>query len=78
MKTLYLFSDVFHWNCLNGRQESLPPTTAPGGHTCPACDHPIFPPTNMISPVADILRGRLSQVNWGRNELGLPLVIIHP
>lgn len=28
----------------------------------------------MISPVADYLRSRLGQVNWGRNELGLPLV----
>lgn len=24
--------------------------------------------------MADVLRQRLGQVNWGRNELGLPLV----
>lgn len=65
---------VFHWECLNARQAALPPTTAPGGHTCPACSNPIFPPTNLISPVADMLKNRLGQVNWGRNELGLPML----
>lgn len=65
---------VFHWACLNQRQGALPENTAPGGHTCPSCSHPIFPPVNLISPVADVLRSRLGQVNWGRNELGLPLL----
>lgn len=38
------------------------------------CSDPIFPPPNLVSPVCEALRNRLSQVNWGRNELGLPLV----
>uniref|UniRef100_A0A2M4BV80 Zinc finger protein-like 1 homolog n=1 Tax=Anopheles marajoara TaxID=58244 RepID=A0A2M4BV80_9DIPT len=65
---------VFHWKCLNARQQLLPENTAPGGHTCPTCNDPIFPPGNLVSPVADVLRVRLGQVNWGRNELGLPLL----
>ncbi|XP_050071408.1 zinc finger protein-like 1 homolog [Anopheles maculipalpis] len=66
---------VFHWKCLNARQQMLPPNTAPGGHTCPICSEPLFPPSNLVSPVADVLRVRLGQVNWGRNELGLPLIM---
>ncbi|XP_049288066.1 zinc finger protein-like 1 homolog [Anopheles funestus] len=66
---------VFHWKCLNARQQMLPPNTAPGGHTCPICSEPLFPPSNLVSPVADVLRVRLGQVNWGRNELGLPLIL---
>ncbi|XP_055607615.1 zinc finger protein-like 1 homolog [Uranotaenia lowii] len=66
---------VFHWNCLNLRQQSLPANTAPGGHTCPSCSDPIFPPANLVSPVADVLRTRLSQVNWARNVLELPLLL---
>uniref|UniRef100_A0A1L8DT09 Zinc finger protein-like 1 homolog n=1 Tax=Nyssomyia neivai TaxID=330878 RepID=A0A1L8DT09_9DIPT len=65
---------VFHWKCINSRQESLPSNTAPGGHSCPTCSEKIFPPAHLVSPVADVLRSRLSQVNWGRNELGLPLL----
>lgn len=65
---------VFHWDCLNVREASLPANTAPSGHTCPTCSEPIFPPPNLISPIADVLRNRLGQVNWGRNELGLPLL----
>ncbi|XP_055678689.1 zinc finger protein-like 1 homolog [Lutzomyia longipalpis] len=65
---------VFHWKCINSRQESLPSNTAPGGHSCPTCAEKIFPPAHLVSPVADVLRSRLSQVNWGRNELGLPLL----
>ncbi|XP_052900623.1 zinc finger protein-like 1 homolog [Anopheles moucheti] len=66
---------VFHWKCLNARQQMLPPNTAPGGHTCPICSEPLFPLSNLVSPVADVLRVRLGQVNWGRNELGLPLIL---
>jgi len=65
---------VYHWECLNARQSSLPSNTAPSGHLCPSCLDQIFPPPNLISPVADYLRSRLGQVNWGRNELGLPLL----
>ncbi|XP_058463846.1 zinc finger protein-like 1 homolog [Malaya genurostris] len=66
---------VFHWNCLNLKQQSLPANTAPGGHTCPTCSDPIFPPANLVSPVADVLRTRLCQVNWARNILELPLLL---
>lgn len=65
---------VFHWKCLNVKQQSLPANTAPGGHTCPTCSDPIFPPVNLVSPVADVLRTRLGQVNWARNVLELPLL----
>lgn len=66
---------VFHWNCLNLRQQSLPENTAPGSHTCPACNDPILPPANLVSPVADVLRTRLGQANWARNVLEMPLLI---
>lgn len=52
----------------------MPANTAPSGHTCPTCNYQIFPHPKLISPVADVLRSLLGQVNWGRNELGLPLV----
>uniref|UniRef100_A0A336M4K7 Zinc finger protein-like 1 homolog n=1 Tax=Culicoides sonorensis TaxID=179676 RepID=A0A336M4K7_CULSO len=65
---------VFHWDCLNQFQLSLPSNTAPSGRKCPMCSDPIFPPPNLVSPVCEALRNRLSQVNWGRNELGLPLL----
>jgi len=65
---------VFHCSCLNDRQSALPANTAPGGHTCPTCYDQIFPPSNLISPVADVLRSRLRQTNWGRDELGLVLL----
>lgn len=38
------------------------------------CADHVFPPANLISPVADVLRSLLGQVNWGRSELGLPLL----
>lgn len=74
IKFFISISDVFHWKCLNAKQQSLPANTAPGGHTCPTCSDPIFPPVNLVSPVADVLRTRLGQVNWARNVLELPLV----
>lgn len=66
---------VFHWKCLAARQQTLPANTAPGGHTCPTCNDPIFPPANLVSPVADVLRTRLGQANWARNVLELPLLL---
>ena len=33
----FLFSDVFHWACLNSYAASLPTNTAPAGYTCPNC-----------------------------------------
>ncbi|XP_066575056.1 zinc finger protein-like 1 [Amia ocellicauda] len=66
--------DVFHWSCLNELAARLPPNTAPAGYQCPSCQGPVFPPTNLASPVADVLRDTLSSVNWARAGLGLPLI----
>ncbi|KAL9899056.1 zinc finger protein-like 1 homolog [Glossina fuscipes fuscipes] len=65
---------VFHWECLNARQSSLPGNTAPSGHQCPTCKTEIFPTSNLVSPVGDALKQQLSKVNWGRNGLGLALL----
>nr|XP_015194345.1 PREDICTED: zinc finger protein-like 1 [Lepisosteus oculatus] len=67
-------ADVFHWTCLNELAARLPPNTAPAGYQCPACQAPVFPPANLASPVADVLRQKLSTVNWARAGLGLPLI----
>ncbi|KAL4622975.1 zinc finger protein-like 1-like [Arapaima gigas] len=66
--------DVFHWSCLNELATRLPLHTAPAGYQCPSCQGPVFPPSNLASPVADVLRERLSSVNWARAGLGLPLI----
>lgn len=65
---------MFHWSCLDHVSRQLPATTAPAGYTCPSCRHPLFPPHNLISPVADVLKEKLAGVNWARAGLGLPLV----
>ncbi|KAI8481490.1 Zinc finger protein-like 1 [Branchiostoma belcheri] len=69
--------DVFHWSCLNSYAQTLPANTAPAGYTCPKCNSGVFPPPNMVSPVADTLKTWLSQVNWARAGLGLPLIEEH-
>ncbi|XP_053908486.1 zinc finger protein-like 1 isoform X2 [Cuculus canorus] len=66
--------DVFHWSCLSGRARALPPRTAPGGHRCPTCGGPLFPPPNLEGPVATALRARLATATWARPGLGLPLI----
>ncbi|KAJ8405172.1 hypothetical protein AAFF_G00321630 [Aldrovandia affinis] len=66
--------DVFHWSCLNELATRLPLHTAPAGYQCPSCQGSVFPPSNLASPVADVLRERLSSVNWARAGLGLPLI----
>ncbi|CAL8363022.1 unnamed protein product [Lota lota] len=66
--------DVFHWACLNEQASRLPLHTAPAGYQCPSCQGPVFPPPNLASPVADMLRDQLSSVNWARAGLGLPLI----
>lgn len=66
--------DVFHFVCLNQYAQKLPANTAPAGYTCPTCNAGIFPPSNMASPVVDMLRDTLSKVNWARAGLGLPLI----
>ncbi|GLH02186.1 hypothetical protein R5R35_012139 [Gryllus longicercus] len=65
---------VYHWACLNNFAYSLPPTTAPAGYTCPSCKVGLFPASNLVSPVADVLREKLAGVNWARAGLGLPLL----
>lgn len=52
----------------------LPRTTAPAGYQCPSCQSALFPPSNLVSPVADVLREKLAGVNWARAGLGLSLV----
>nr|XP_048712080.1 zinc finger protein-like 1 isoform X2 [Caretta caretta] len=66
--------DLFHWSCLNEMANQLPKNTAPAGYQCPSCKGPIFPPANLVSPVASVLREKLSTVNWARAGLGLPLI----
>jgi len=65
---------VFHWACLDHNSRQLPPTTAPAGYRCPSCRISLFPPSNLVSPVADVLREKLAGVNWARAGLGLPLL----
>ncbi|KAM9333402.1 zinc finger protein-like 1 [Pholidichthys leucotaenia] len=66
--------DVFHWSCLNNLASRLPIHTAPAGYQCPTCQGPVFPPSNLASLVADVLKEQLSSVNWARAGLGLPLI----
>ncbi|XP_063001814.1 zinc finger protein-like 1 [Elgaria multicarinata webbii] len=66
--------DLFHWSCLNDMANQLPKNTAPAGYQCPNCQGPVFPPANLVSPVASVLREKLSSVNWARAGLGLPLI----
>lgn len=66
--------DVFHWACLNNLAARLPLHTAPAGYQCPTCQGPVFPPSNLASPVGDMLKEQLSSVNWARAGLGLPLI----
>ncbi|XP_040184514.1 zinc finger protein-like 1 [Rana temporaria] len=66
--------DLFHWSCLNDLASQLPTNTAPAGYQCPSCQGPIFPPNNLVSPVASTLRDKLSLVNWARAGLGLPMI----
>ncbi|KTG45976.1 hypothetical protein cypCar_00021991 [Cyprinus carpio] len=66
--------DLFHWSCLNELASRQPLYTAPAGYQCPTCQGPVFPPSNLASPVADMLREQLSYVNWARAGLGLPLI----
>lgn len=76
MMVKFFMTDVFHWHCLDQYAKQLPATIAPAGYTCPTCNSPIFPSSNLVSPVADILCQKFETVNWGRIGLGLPLVRI--
>ncbi|XP_067877569.1 zinc finger protein-like 1 isoform X1 [Heterodontus francisci] len=70
--------DIFHWSCLNKMAAQLPKNTAPAGYQCPICKGPVFPPANTVSPVASVLKEKLSTVNWARAGLGLPLIEERP
>lgn len=72
--------DVFHWACMDQYARKHPATTAPAGYKCPSCRKALFPQSNLVSPVADVLKEKLASVNWGRLGLGLPLLSeeIHP
>ncbi|XP_023330295.1 zinc finger protein-like 1 homolog [Eurytemora carolleeae] len=65
---------LYHWSCLDNHCRNLPANTAPAGYICTQCDASIFPPDNLVSPVADQLRKLLQDVNWARAGLGLPLL----
>ncbi|XP_018333415.1 zinc finger protein-like 1 homolog [Agrilus planipennis] len=65
---------VFHWSCFDQYARKLPSTTAPAGYTCPSCKCSLFPSSNVVSPVVDVLREKLAGVNWARAGLGLPLL----
>lgn len=60
--------------CLDRHLGNLPADTAPAGYTCPACQECVFPPDNLVSPVADALKHLLQDVNWARAGLGMPLL----
>lgn len=65
---------VFHYSCVDKFARQLPDNTAPAGYVCPTCSTGIFPTTNVISPVADVLRQSLSRLTWAQTGLGhLPL-----
>jgi len=68
---------LYHWSCFDNHCRNLPANTAPAGYTCSQCDAAIFPPENLVSPVADHLRKVLQSVNWARAGLGLPLLDDH-
>nr|CAG4643405.1 EOG090X0ASS [Ilyocryptus agilis] len=65
---------VFHFKCLDTHCRQYPVNTAPAGYVCPTCSSPIFPASNLVSPVADVLRNALTSRPWAREGLGLPLL----
>ncbi|KAI9554156.1 hypothetical protein GHT06_019428 [Daphnia sinensis] len=66
---------VFHVKCLDAYCRQYPINTAPAGYVCPSpCSSPIFPASNLVSPVADVLRSVLANRPWAREGLGLPLL----
>ncbi|CAF3741461.1 unnamed protein product [Adineta steineri] len=66
--------DLFHWSCLNAYFHSFPNHTAPDGYTCPTCHTCVFPPANLVSPVADQVRAKLATVNWANR---LPMLSVN-
>ena len=72
---MFYYADVFHLKCLDAYCRQYPVNTAPAGYVCPPpCSHPIFPASNLVSPVADVMRSVLANRPWAREGLGLPLL----
>jgi len=69
---------IFHMKCLDDHCKQFPSNTAPAGYTCPTCCSALFPPSNLVSPVADVLRTVLTNRPWAREGLGLPLLPFDP
>nr|CAG4648131.1 EOG090X0ASS [Moina brachiata]SVE93180.1 EOG090X0ASS [Moina brachiata] len=65
---------VFHTKCLDAYCRQYPPNTAPAGYVCASCSSSVFPQSNLVSPVADVLREVLSNYPWAREGLELPLL----
>eukprot|EP00794_Sanderia_malayensis_P020598 gene20598-22629_t len=67
--------DVFHWDCINKDALKLPPDAPSSALVCCNCKSAIIPPDKLVSPVADVVRQKLSTVGWGRKRLGLPVQV---
>ncbi|XP_014232772.1 zinc finger protein-like 1 [Trichogramma pretiosum] len=65
---------VYHWACLDAHCRSLSESTENANFQCPECYTEIIPQPNLVSPVADVLREKLTHVNWARTVLGLPML----
>jgi hypothetical protein len=63
---------VYHWACLDSYCRNLEESNNP---QCPTCSSFIIPQPNLVSPIADVLREKLAEVNWARSAQGLPLVL---
>lgn len=64
--------DLFHWDCFNAWALKHPEHTPASGYQCPDCKAPVFPPSKLVSPVADVIRQKFATVGWGRRCMGLP------
>lgn len=65
---------VYHWQCLDNYAGRLPSITTSAGYTCPSCNTAIFPPSNLVSPVADILKNKLNNATWAHTAVESPTV----
>ncbi|XP_065661784.1 zinc finger protein-like 1 homolog isoform X2 [Hydra vulgaris] len=63
--------DLFHWDCFNKWALKFSENASSASYQCPDCKAPVFPSTALVSPVADVVRQRLTAVAWGRRGLGL-------
>eukprot|EP00123_Amoebidium_parasiticum_P010981 comp20443_c1_seq1/m.25989 comp20443_c1_seq1/g.25989 ORF comp20443_c1_seq1/g.25989 comp20443_c1_seq1/m.25989 type:complete len:261 (-) comp20443_c1_seq1:317-1099(-) len=70
--------DVFHWECLDRQCRAMPANTAPAGYVCPTCTAQIIPQPDLQSPVAQVVRNRLTAVLWGKLSAGLPPPFAQP